>query len=339
MTASIPATSLPSPQLYSTFTRIIDAGTMANGNAPVSYSFLQGDLLSSANLRKNATRVDLAALANSPPIFSIDQGLGLGVPTAGLTLTVSAGQAMGFVQNPTAAAVAIPDNTDRTYIWMDVGTPTSAPTFHAVPTSTVAPTGVQVFLGSVNSSSGVILGSDTSGVFYNRGGIAWRITGDTAAPTDSPSANIAFLSRNSNSQTYFWDGNQYNFQITSTAAFAVTNPYTYTSTTLLTTGAATAFFTMTPTDNKATAFKADVVGRMNGAGTSAMYFNANYPVRKQSGTSSLVGVAAPSPTLNADNLSYTAGFSLATANVLLFVGGVAGQTMTWKLNVATQEIG
>jgi len=342
MSAALVATSVPTPQFYSSFLRVVDASSTPAGNAPISFSIPQGEIIPSSKMRMNATRSDLGSLYGPPPVFAIDTGLGLGVPTAGLTLTVSAGQSLGGVQLPTASPCIIPDNTDRTYVWMDFGTPTSSPLFTAVPNSLTPPAGDQIFLGSVSSTSGSILGADTSGVFYNRGGLAFRYTGDTATPTDAPPANISFVNNNANGDRHLWDGGRYNLLITSTASFGTTDPYSYTSTTFLTTGAVTATFTLTPTNDKETVYRASIGGRMS-AGTSAFAgVDAIYSIRKQGGTVSAIFGAIGSPVSQAaDNTAYTAFFSNGgtAGTVLLNVGGASGETMTWTLNVQKFEVG
>lgn len=231
MTALYFATTCPAPGVYADFITISSAAALSAGNAPVSFNFLQGAMLASSKLRQNATRTDLLARYGSPAIHSICQGLGFGIPTAGLTLTVSAGHAIcdGVIELPTDRTLVVPNNTDRVYVWMGPGTPTSVPVLDFTVTKT-PPAGNQTFLGSVATTSGNILGGDTSGVFYNKGGLAYRVVGDTAVPTDVPASNITFLTRNSASppQTYLWDGNQHGMaSITSiptpsTASF--TNP-------------------------------------------------------------------------------------------------------------------
>ena len=53
------------------------------------------------------------------------------------------------------------------------------------------------------------------------------------------------------------------------------------------------------------------------------------------------GISIPSTSIYSDNILYTAFFSNDTTggHVLLNVGGVAAQTMTWKMNVQSEEIG
>ncbi len=98
---------------------------------------------------------------------------------------------------------------------------------------------------------------------------------------------------------------------------------------------------MTPTDNKVTLFQVSVAGRMGGAGTSGFSApDAPYPIRKQAGTvSAIFGASAVPPSISSDNLLYTAFYALSGADLLFNVGGVAGQTMTWALNVRKMETG
>lgn len=332
MTAAYLSTACPTPITFSDFLRIQDAGSLTNGNAPISYSVLQGDPLPSNRMRQNALRGDLQGRYAPCGIHAVCTGLALSPPTSGLTLTVGYGHALmdGVVENPTANVVAIPDNTTRVFVWMDKGTPTSTPNFYAVPTSSVAPSGTVIFLGSVSTTSGVITGPDTSGVFYNMNGVPKRWTADTGAPTDAPNAAIQFFSQsNGNTTEYRWNGTQYIPQTTSTPT-PVTDPFAYTTASLQTIGATTATATLTPAASTVTQYELKIIGRQN-AGTAGFQANVIVAFRSQGGTAFLVGASIPTINSSTDNIGYGATAVASGANVLVKVTGGIGDTVNWAM--------
>lgn len=198
------AKQCPAIQQPASMLSIANAGS-GNGNALVAKNTLADIAWRTNAANPNATMLDrlasegganaFALSGDFPPILSIG---------AGLLLNISAGEAIiGGPVQVAAGTLAVPNNTQRVWIWMS-----RSGTLVAVATSTTPPAGQQVLLGSVTTSSGVVTAIDTSGVLYLRGGVLWRQTADSGAPTDTPPSTVSFIARTAGG-VYLWDGAGY----------------------------------------------------------------------------------------------------------------------------------
>lgn len=156
----------------------------------------------SGYLSRNARR-DEAMARNGAGGWGICWGLDI-TYTSGLSITVTAGQAMidgPTPGSPVAVTKAVTDNIARAYLWQNQSGTIPNP----INNSQTPPAGATAYLGSVKTVSGAVTEIDYSGrVLMLRGGLLWRRTGDTGAPLDTPPAGLALLTR-TQSGLYLWD--------------------------------------------------------------------------------------------------------------------------------------
>lgn len=152
---------------------------------------------------------------------------------SGLTLPVGSGTiaCLGAIEIP-VGSVVVPDNTPLVFIWaLQNGTLAS--------TSTITPPVANcVYIGNCTTSGGNITAVDYSGVCYVTGGGLLRTTNDRSAPTDTPTAGTAFLTK-TGAGTYHFNGSEYSLLP------GISKPAIYAAT-------LTGDLTLIPQDNKVT---------------------------------------------------------------------------------------
>lgn len=193
---SIPATPSVAD---SPFISIPSAGTLPQGNAPVSHSPYNGDTAWLQGLRKNATRQDLAVRYATGRAIAY----GLSLSTAGLNVTINPGHALidGVVElQPTFRALSI---NSRSRIWL-----LSNGTITIIVDNDNPPSTSCLYLGAVITNAIKATSVDRSGVMFSRGGILWRETSDTGIPTDNPPSDVQFVTKTLGGR-YWWDGQAY----------------------------------------------------------------------------------------------------------------------------------
>lgn len=151
---------------------------------------------------QNALEIDYAIRAGSP-LYGVIEGLGFS--DSGLTLTVATGKATvdGIIELSVATGATLTNATNRIWLKRD-GT-------LEVRTDTTTPALPACYLGVVIASAGAVTSYDLSGVLYHGSGLPRRRTGDTGAPSDTPTTTAQFLTRTVTG-TYLWDGSAY-FQL------------------------------------------------------------------------------------------------------------------------------
>lgn len=155
-----------------------------------------------------ATRLDLTGRYGGG-LYGVAVGLTISAG-AGLVLNIAAGTAMidGPVCLPSGTTTTLLDghtgaSPAGAYIYLSQGGAVAV-----VYDSLTPPAGRYVYLGRAQTSGGSITSVDLSGVIYLLGTGARRYTADTTTPTDTPAAEIMFVTIG-NGGTWLWTGTSY----------------------------------------------------------------------------------------------------------------------------------
>ena len=204
MPYTLTATACPAPMVPSALRLVSVAVASANGTAPTAANFSVGmSSLLASTLNGNALRQDLSSIYGSGLIRAVGMGLTLTAGT-GAAVNIAPGHAVadGIIELPvTLANVALSDGLNYLYI-----NQTSPVTVSVVSASLTPPGGTCVYLGRVTVASGAVSLIELSGVFYAGGGLRYRMTGDTSAPTDTaPTGCPPFLTLTTAVATYLYN--------------------------------------------------------------------------------------------------------------------------------------
>lgn len=221
----LPATSCPAPQVRSTLYEIL-----ADPPTPTVYTAILSGTAAGAQslvtrLNRNSRRSELLAEYGGGCIARA-RGLSLDV-SSGLTLAIEAGHAVigGPVGPEDDTTLALTDSqTNR--VWLSQGGTfnkvTGASATPLAPPDSASP---WWYAGLAYCSGGAITGIDGSGVMFLRGGMPFRITGDTTAPDDEPDSSLAFYTINKggvDADLYLWDGSEHRLMDQDPAALIAT---------------------------------------------------------------------------------------------------------------------
>jgi len=212
MTTSLNASVCPAVQsTRGSFLRMVDSSADP-GNAPVAQNCTTDIANFRFNtLRPNALYLDLLAGSGGANICCVLPGsaatgteLQLVAPGSGLTLTVlkGYGNAGGFVAVDADTTKAISDVNGRHWVWLrqDKSIYES--------TSTTAPAGTNLLLGSCVVAAHNITSVDRSGVCYLTGTGIVRYSADPGVPTDTPPSTLQFRQQTAYGQ-FDWTGTAY----------------------------------------------------------------------------------------------------------------------------------
>ena len=208
ITTSLLASQCPAIMIPTT-EYLLDAASVGDGNAPNAAPTLSQTTWRYDAANPNAFRLDMQSRIGGG-IYACALGVDkivLSAPTSGLQLQLTSGKAIGdgLVCMDNDSTLTLPDNTARVYIWLRQGQSPS----YTYTTTTTAPDGNPIFLGSCITSGNAITNIDNSGVMYLMGGAGVRYTADSGAPTDTPSANVCFYTITAWC-TYYWNGVTHN---------------------------------------------------------------------------------------------------------------------------------
>lgn len=192
---------------------LISTGGASTPISQSAESLLAGDtpLAGAGKLNRNFGRLDNLGRYGGGHAGAIWWGLELtdrSPPAA--EVVVTAGQAGIDSGTELAADTPVP-LTDgiRSRTWLSRGGTLSAVTIDSAAPLEPPDAGDWTYLGLADVNGAALRSVDRSGVLtVYRGGLVYRRTADSGAPTDTPPSSLRFLSRTAGG-LYLWDGEQY----------------------------------------------------------------------------------------------------------------------------------